>query len=100
MRAMFNKDIATGLIPVFDHLTTIGPSSTFPVKNKVPERPEPRCYVLNPGTCTPEQYATVLNGTAIVKDFIVIGNVEDKAPEEGLTGGKQRVIGTSGQPEL
>jgi hypothetical protein len=100
MRAMFNKDIATGIIPVFDHLTTIGPSSTFHVKNKIPDRPEPRCYILDPRTCTTEQYATVLNGTAIVKDFFVVGTVEDTVPDEALEEGKQRVISVGAQPEL
>jgi hypothetical protein len=82
MRAMFNKDIATGLLPVSDDLTTIGPSSTFHVKNIIPERPEPKCYILQPGTCTSEQYATVLDGTAIIKDYFVVGNVKDEANEE------------------
>jgi len=82
MRALFNKDIATGLLPVFDDLTSVGPSSTFHVKNAVPERPEPRCYILMPGTCTAEQYATVVNETAIVKDYFVVG-VEDEPGVEG-----------------
>lgn len=82
MRALFNKDIATGLVPVSDDLTTFGQSSTFHVKNAVPERPEPRCYTLMPGTCTPEQYATVLNGTAIIKDYFVVG-VEEVSGVQG-----------------
>ncbi|RDW62504.1 hypothetical protein BP5796_10806 [Coleophoma crateriformis] len=73
MRSLFNKDIATGLLPVTDDLTTVGPASTFHVKNKVPEAPEPRCYIISPGTCTPEEFAAVINGTAIIKDFFVIG---------------------------
>lgn len=89
---MFNKDIATGLLPVSDDLTTIGPSSTFHVKNTIPIRPEPKCYILQPKTCTPEQYATVMDGTAIIKDYFVVGNVKDKANEELLRNGKQYVI--------
>lgn len=89
MRAMFNRDIATGLLPVSDDLTTEGPSSTFHIKNEVPESPEPKCYVLVPNTCTPEQYASVVDGTAIVKDFFVVGNVRD-----GVRGdGTQQVMG-------
>jgi hypothetical protein len=95
MRAMFNKDIATGIIPVFDQLATIGPSSTFHVKNKIPDRPEPRCYTLSPKTCTREQYASLLNGTAIVKDFFVVGNVENVSRS-----GAQQFIDIQGRPEL
>ncbi|KFY09286.1 hypothetical protein V491_08278 [Pseudogymnoascus sp. VKM F-3775] len=83
MRAMFNRDIATGLLPVSDDLTTTGLSSTFHIKNEVPEYPEPKCYVRAPGTCTPEQYATVIDGTAIVKDFFVVGNVKDEIRGDG-----------------
>ena len=92
---MFNKDIATGVIPMFDHSTTIGPSSTFHVKNKVPERPEPKCYILATATCTPEQYATVLNGTAIVKDFMVVGKID----KDMVRDSKQQVLSVEGQLE-
>ena len=93
MRAMFNQDIATGLLPVSDDLTTEGPSSVFHVKNKVPEAPESKCYVRVPDTCTPEQYATVLDGTAIVKDFFVVGNVNDEI-KGGVKGDEtQQVMG-------
>jgi hypothetical protein len=100
MRAMFNKDIATGLLPVFDKLSTIGPSTTFHVKNKIPERPAPKCYILTPKTCTPEQYNTVLNETAIVKDFMVVGTVDLEAIEDTLRNGEQQVINVEGQAEL
>jgi hypothetical protein len=99
MRALFNKDIATGLLAVSDDLTTVGPSSTFDVKNAVPERPEPRCYILMPGTCTPEQYATVLNGTAVVKDYFVVG-VEEGNSGRVFTGGRQYVLNDEGRLEL
>jgi len=92
MRSLFNKDIATGLLPVFDDLSTIGPSSTFHVKNIIPESPEPRCYILEPETCTSEQYATVLNDTAIVKDFFVVGNTADQISEVLLEGMQQKIM--------
>jgi hypothetical protein len=98
MRALVNKDIATGLLPVYDDLTTVGPSSTFDVKNAVPERPEPRCYILMPGTCTPEQYATVLNGTAVVKDYFVVGVEENSG--KVFAGGRQYVLSDEGRLEL
>ena len=95
MRAMFNRDIATGLLPVSDDLATVGLSSTFHVKNEVPESPEPKCYVRAPGTCTPEQYASVIDGTAIVKDFFVVGNVNDEMRVDWT----QKVMGVPGRVE-
>lgn len=96
-RSLFNKDIATGIFPVFDELTTIGPSSTFQFKNDPPEFLAPKCYILNPGTCTQDVYATVLDGTAIVKDYFVVGNVKDEVSEAAVNsfvpGAQQQILG-------
>ncbi|KAH9217656.1 putative lysosomal protective protein precursor [Leptodontidium sp. 2 PMI_412] len=100
MRAMFNKDIATGLLPVFDELSTIGPSSSFHVKNAVPEAPEPKCYILSPGTCTFEQYAGLKDGTAIVREFFVVGSTRDGGVDELVGEDGQRVLSEAAQPEL
>ena len=84
MRATFNLDVATGLLPVFDDLATLGPADTWFVKNVPPARPEPECYVLLPERCTEEAWAVVENGTAVIKDYFVVG-VEDETvrqPEE------------------
>lgn len=73
MRAMFDKDIASGTIPLWNNYSTSGPSSTWHIKNTVPDPPEPECYILNPEwTCTDEVYATVKDNTALIKDYIVI----------------------------
>jgi hypothetical protein len=82
MRATFNRDIATGILPVTDELATIGPLSSWHIKNNPPERPEPRCYVLKPDSCLPDVWATVKNGTAIIKDFFVVGVEEEKTEQE------------------
>lgn len=100
MRALFNKDIATGLLPVSDELTTIGPSSTFHIKNAVPESPEPKCYILHKESCTPEQYETVIDGTAIIKDFMVVGTTDDVVREEVLRDEKQFLLGHDGRVDL
>lgn len=97
---MFNKDIATGLLPVFDELSTIGPSSSFHVKNAVPEAPEPKCYILSPGTCTFEQYAGLKDGTAIVREFFVVGSTRDGGVDELVGEDGQRVLSEAAQPEL
>lgn len=76
-RSLFNKDISTGSLDTNDDFATVGPDSVFHIKNIPPAAPEPKCYVLVPGTCTREQYAGVLNGTAIVKDFFVVAYADD-----------------------
>ncbi|KAH7350655.1 carboxypeptidase C [Rhexocercosporidium sp. MPI-PUGE-AT-0058] len=100
MRAMFNKDIATGLLPVSDDLSTIGPSSSFHIKNAIPEAPEPKCYIMSPETCTPEQYSGLLDGTAIVRDFFVVGSTRTEAVDQLVGVDGQRVLSGVGQTEL
>ena len=69
---MFNKDIATGNTSLSDTLSTTGPSNTFTIKNEVPESPDPVCYILSPYSCTNDQYASVLNGSAVIVDYVVV----------------------------
>ncbi|RDW63714.1 hypothetical protein BP6252_11259 [Coleophoma cylindrospora] len=103
MRATFNKDISTGLVPATSEFRTEGPATTFHIKNGVPEKPEPVCYILNPRTCTEEQFAQVMNGTVKVKDWLVVEydahDTTDVAREEadgelgaGIEGDLQRVL--------
>ncbi|KAJ5104472.1 hypothetical protein NUU61_001819 [Penicillium alfredii] len=75
-RALFNRDIATGKINtvVNTSYSTRGPASTWHIKNKVPESPDPLCYILSlQSSCTKEQIASVVNGTARVHDYVVMG---------------------------
>ena len=85
MRAMFNKDIATGTIPLSDNYSTRGPSSTWG-KSEVLPSPEPECYILNPRTCTEETYALVKNNTALIRDYIVVGRLDVKSGNDGEDG--------------
>lgn len=82
MRATLNKDIKTGKFNVTDDYSTTGPTSVFHIKNEVPERPEPSCYILSRTTCTDEQWAQFLNGTVLIKDYVIIEY--DVDTEEGL----------------
>jgi len=99
MRATFNKDIKTGKFEVDDDYATVGPTSIFHIKNEVPEWPEPKCYILDRGTCTDEQYAQVLNGTVLIKDFVVVeydvkvDNVEEADFAELFEGDEQKILG-------
>lgn len=77
MRSLFNKDIATGQMEVRDDLKTSGPSSTWHIKQEAPTKPKPECYILAPESCPPEVWAKVVDGTAPVKDFLVVDSTED-----------------------
>ncbi|KAG5950226.1 hypothetical protein E4U53_005354 [Claviceps sorghi] len=83
MRAQFNLDIATGKMPVHDELSTVGPSSTWHVKQAPPEAPEPKCYILKPDTCTPDVWEKVKSGNVTVKDFFVVEGEEGKGEGDG-----------------
>lgn len=76
-RAMFGLDVPEGRGLVTDDFVTAGPKSTFDVKNIPPERPESRCNVLKPSTCTPALLQKVAQGKVIVKDFFVVSVIED-----------------------
>ncbi|KAJ0374572.1 hypothetical protein COL26b_007191 [Colletotrichum chrysophilum] len=82
MRATFNRDIATGLIPVTDELATVGPLDIWHIKNVPPAQPDPACYVLKPDTCAPEVWEMVKNGTALVRDYYVVGTIEEDGDEQ------------------
>ncbi|KAL2833105.1 Alpha/Beta hydrolase protein [Aspergillus pseudoustus] len=74
-RAMFNRDLSTGKVPTAGNGTysTTGPSSTFNVTNTVPDSPAPTCYILSLGSyCTEAQIESVVDGTALIKDYIVV----------------------------
>ncbi|KAI9374944.1 Alpha/Beta hydrolase protein [Aspergillus egyptiacus] len=76
-RVMLNKDIATGKVSTVQNSTysTKGPSSTFNITNTVPDSPEPTCYILSlADRCTDDQIMSVENGTAVIKDYIVVEN--------------------------
>jgi len=74
-RAIFGMDIATGTVSTSNNssYSTTGSSTTFEVKNQDPGSPSPQCYILAlQSTCTEDQYAAVVNGTALIHDYIVI----------------------------
>lgn len=76
-RALFNRDLATGKIDTAQNsnYSTHGPASTWHIKNEVPESPEPLCYILAlAATCTDDQAEGVINGTAVIKDYVVVGD--------------------------
>jgi carboxypeptidase C (cathepsin A) len=73
-RALFNYDIATGNISTTENpdYGTKGPKDVFDIKNKPVVDPGSQCYVLDQGQCTADQWETVMNGTALIKNWIVV----------------------------
>lgn len=77
MRATSGKDMPTGLLPVFDDYVTVGPANIRGVLNKMPEVPEPRCYILSPETCEKDVWEKVEQGKATIRDYYVVAVEED-----------------------
>jgi hypothetical protein len=73
-RVMFDRDIATGGIDTLDgSYSSTGPESSFGIKNKLPPSPKSQCYVWDAvNTCTADELKALADGTAIVKDFILV----------------------------
>lgn len=76
-RVMFNEDVATGKIPIDRrscNYSTQGPDDISSVMNDMPAPPLQECYLWAIFlTCTADQTEMLRNGTAIVKDYIMIG---------------------------
>jgi carboxypeptidase C (cathepsin A) len=74
MRALFNRDIATGEVDTAGNGSyhTTGPSDTLAIKNEVPEPEIMFCYTRDTSTCTDEQVESLKNGTAVVRDWIIV----------------------------
>ncbi|KKY23199.1 putative carboxypeptidase 1 [Phaeomoniella chlamydospora] len=95
-RALFNLDIASGSIDLtktggwsgmtedVEIYSTKGSQDTWWRRNEIMPAPEHECYVLVPSVCTDEQREALKNGTAIVKDWIVIGIEGDENTEGGI----------------
>ena len=81
MRAITGRDIATGTIDLQDFAsshgiehTTEGPKDTWRKLNDILPSPPHECYVLAPQSCSKEERQWIQDGTAIVKDWVVVGN--------------------------
>ncbi len=73
-RATFGLDVATGKVPVGDGYSTQGPQSSWGlVQSLIPPAVENTCYVYTANdSCTPDQKLALLNGSAMVEDFVVV----------------------------
>ena len=106
MRALFNQDIATGKIDTAANGSygTSGPADTFSFKNEDPPEPKGLCYTLDPqATCREEQIEALLNGSALVHNWILIdSNTTGLFPDiGGASNGTNQTTpsgGSSGTP--
>lgn len=102
-RSLRSQDIATGSVDLrsIDQsgkgiYKTEGPSDTWWMKNEVFPVPPGLCYVLSPDSCTDVEWEMVINGTGIVKNWILVGveggmmNLEDGLARFGT--GSQQVL--------
>ncbi len=86
-RSILGLDIATGETAANSSYSSTGLSTALE-KVDLPEPPESVCYVYSVGLlCTEEQQAGFQNGTAMVKDFVVVWPPSKKASMTGPSGG-------------
>ncbi|KAL2043728.1 hypothetical protein N7G274_003247 [Stereocaulon virgatum] len=109
-RAIFGQDIATGTVATTNNsdYSTTGPSDTFSIKNQDLGPPNPQCYILALNTtCTDDQYLRVLNGSALIHDYILIdanqshlfpGVGNNDKPTASSTSGAPRQTSSSANP--
>jgi hypothetical protein len=87
---MFNTDVATGKTAAAGY-STKGPNSAFTDSVVLAPNGPPSCYLWDIlETCLPIQKQILGNGTAIVKDFILIGYKQADGTEvlyNGTSGG-------------
>lgn len=89
-RALLNRDIATGAVDLTatggwgggtdaEVFRTEGPGDTWWRRSEVMPLPGRKgCYILQLMTCTDEQIAALREGTAVVKDFVVVDIVKSQ----------------------
>ena len=100
MRALFNRDIATGEESTVsgegETYSSTGPSDTLAITNEPPAQPVQFCYTLDAGsTCTEDELERLSEGSAIVDHFILVDcNSTQLFPE--VVGGSNVTDGACG----
>ncbi|EOA89250.1 uncharacterized protein SETTUDRAFT_159655 [Exserohilum turcica Et28A] len=89
MRSLFNRDISTGNVSTAETpgYATKGPSDVSNITNQPIVDPGSQCYVLDRDQCTKDQWKRVMNGTALVRNWIVVdANTSHLFPDLGGNG--------------
>ncbi|MBE3041384.1 hypothetical protein IMZ48_02130 [Candidatus Bathyarchaeota archaeon] len=95
-RAMSGKDVGTGDVEVSEGYSSEGPETVFDVRHELPEPRETVCYLYDaPYTCTPNQIQALVDGTAVVVDFVVV----EPAPVVQGEGGEEGEAGEGGSAD-
>ncbi|KAI0124262.1 putative carboxypeptidase S1 [Xylariales sp. AK1849] len=81
-RTIFGKDVATGALCLQDtpDYASEGPASVFNITTEPPTQPASWCYVLSfplQTTCSEVQIQALLDGTAVVENYIVLSPAGD-----------------------
>lgn len=102
-RVMFDKDVATGEVSTSDDYSSSGPSSVADVTNEVTPGHERYCYLWDMlETCVPDEYTMVMSGSAIIKDYILLGYTAPNGTNvyllNGTTVGEQLMGSGSSSP--
>lgn len=74
-RVMFDKDVARGNVTTGGSVSysSEGPTSSFGIKGVLPPSPRNECYLWNAvSSCTDEELKALANGSAVVKDFLLV----------------------------
>ncbi|ROT36136.1 carboxypeptidase S1 [Sodiomyces alkalinus F11] len=73
-RALFDRDIATGRVDTAANpdYATEGPEDTFHIRSEMPEQYEDYCYILSPSTYGAAQIAALRDGSAVIKDYVML----------------------------
>ncbi|KAL8931523.1 MAG: hypothetical protein Q9216_007173, partial [Gyalolechia sp. 2 TL-2023] len=104
-RAIFGQDIATGNITITAtenaDYSTEGPSDSLGTRQEPPYHPYPhQCYVLAYGaTCTDEQIESLLDGSAIVRNYILQDANQTSGDYPGVAAVNGTVVGGVGGGE-
>ncbi|TPX11653.1 uncharacterized protein E0L32_007632 [Thyridium curvatum] len=74
MRALFNKDIATGKVDTLANASyaTVGSVNTLDARDTPPPQYQHFCYSLDEATCTEEEWKRLAEGKLTVKNWIVV----------------------------
>jgi hypothetical protein len=95
---MFNTDVATGKSAAAGHSST-GLGSAFTKSETPPPEEQAQCYLWDVlETCTGSQKQILRNGTAVVENFILVGQKESNGSVVFFNGTHGGESGTASSP--
>lgn len=85
MRAITGRDIATGTVELEhyasehdEQYSTHGTRDAWWMKSDVLPAPPGECYIWDMGRCSDKEKEWVFDGSAVVKDWVVVGREKPK----------------------